>query len=240
VCEWCGRGREHLCLTEEATIVGRHGGWADSVRVKSKFAIPIPEAIPSEFAGPLMCAGSTVFSPMLHYGVTSTMRTAVVGVGGLGHLAVQYQAAFGCEVTAISSTHNKDEEARKFGARHFIATRGTDELAKAANSFDFIISTAPGSLDWPQFINALRPGGQLVIVGVPDADLKFNAFGLIGKEKSVRGGRLGSPSDTAQQLEFVARHNIRPMIEKFPMGDINAAVDRTRSGKARYRVVLEA
>jgi uncharacterized zinc-type alcohol dehydrogenase-like protein len=125
-CEWCGKGLESLCANERATIVHHHGGWAEAVRVDAKFALPIPEALESSVSGPFMCAGSTVFTPMARFGVVPTMKTAVVGIGGLGHLAVQFLNAFGCEVTAISSSHAKDEEARRMGATHFIATRGPE------------------------------------------------------------------------------------------------------------------
>jgi uncharacterized zinc-type alcohol dehydrogenase-like protein len=239
-CEWCEAGKQNFCLTESDTIIGRPGGWADTVRVQDQFAIPIPDAIASEFAGPLMCAGTTVFSPMLHFGVKPMMKAAVIGVGGLGHLAVQYLAHFGCEVTAISSTHAKDEEARALGATHFIATKGTDELQKAANRFDFILSTASAGIPWPDAVNALRPGGQLAVAGGPEALIQIPALLLIGKEKTVSGARTGSPSDTAQMLEFSARHGIKPMINQFPMKDVNAALDFLKSGKARYRVVLTA
>ncbi len=123
-CEWCTRGLESLCVGNKGVIVRHHGGWAERVRAHWKFAVPIPDGLDPRAAGPLMCAGSTVFTPMARFDVRPTMRAAVVGIGGLGHLAVQFLAAFGCEVTAISSTHSKDDEARKLGARHFLATRG--------------------------------------------------------------------------------------------------------------------
>ncbi len=239
-CEWCGQGLESLCAQDQALIVGHHGGWAESVRAKSNFAVPMPEALESELAGPLMCAGSTVFTPMIRFGVKPTMRTAVVGIGGLGHLAVQFLKAFGCEVTAISSTHSKDDEAREMGASRFLATKGTDELKKAANSFDFIISTVSADVPWGDYVGALRPQGRLVIVGLPESDVKLQAFSLVLGEKSVNGGRSGSPSDAAAMLDFAARNNIRPVVESFPMADVNKAVDHVRSGKARYRVVLHA
>jgi alcohol/geraniol dehydrogenase (NADP+) len=238
-CEWCGRGLESLCAQERATIVHHHGGWAESVRVDGKFAVPIPDAIESNVAGPFMCAGSTVFTPMVRYGVTPTMRTAVVGIGGLGHLAVQFLAAFGCEVTAISSSHSKDEEARQIGASRFIATKGTDELKKAAGTFDFIICTVGADLPWDEYVAALRPQGRLVLVGIPDTQLKITPFPLL-YEKSVSGAQCGSPGDTTSMLDFAARNRVRPVVESFKMDEVNKALDHVRAGKARYRVVLEA
>jgi alcohol/geraniol dehydrogenase (NADP+) len=238
-CEWCGKGLETFCASNQGTIVHHHGGWAESVRANWKFAVPIPEALESSVAGPLMCAGTTVFAPMLHYGVTSTMKTAVVGIGGLGHLAVQFLSAFGCEVTAISSTHAKDEEARQMGASDFIATRGTDELKKAAGRFDFILSTVAVDLPWADYVAALRPQGRLCLVGIPDADLKIPPFPLL-TEKSVSGAASGGPLDTAKMLEFAARKEVRPIVEYFPMAEVNKALDHLRAGKARYRIVLQA
>jgi uncharacterized zinc-type alcohol dehydrogenase-like protein len=239
VCEWCRSGREMFCANEKWTIVGHHGGFASSVRSQWKYVIPIPEALDSATAAPLLCAGTTVFTPIVHYGVTAQMRTAVVGVGGLGHLAPQYLAAFGCEVTAISSSHNKDQESRKFGASRVIATNNPDELAKAKASFDFILSTASADVNWPALIDALRPRGRLAICGIPESDIKVNVLSILG-EKSVSGARSGSPSDTATMLDFSARHGITAMIEQFAMSDVNKAVDHVRAGKARYRAVLAA
>jgi uncharacterized zinc-type alcohol dehydrogenase-like protein len=238
-CEWCVKGLETFCAQNQGTIVHHHGGWAETVRAHWKFAVPIPGALESSVAGPLMCAGATVFAPMIHYGVDATMKTAVVGIGGLGHLAVQFLSAFGCEVTAISTTHAKDEEARQMGASHFIATKGTDELKKAANRFDFILSTVAVDLPWAEYVAALRPQGRLCLVGVPDADLKIPPFPLL-PEKSVCGAAVGSPSDTATMLEFAARKEVRPIVEYFPMPEVNKAVDHLRAGKARYRIVLQA
>ena len=240
-CRHCGRGQEHLCLVKpEATIVGRHGGFAETVRCSERWATPIPKVIESRLAGPLMCAGTTVWTPMRRYGVRPGMKTAVVGIGGLGHLAVQFLAKMGTEVTAISSSKSKEDEARQLGASDVIATRGTDDLAKAANRFDFILSTVSADLDWNAYINALAPGGVLCIAGVPASEVKFQAFPIIAGEKQVVGGRLGAPSSTLEMLDFCASTGIRPWVEEFPMTDVNAAMDHLRAGKARYRVVLTA
>jgi alcohol/geraniol dehydrogenase (NADP+) len=238
-CEWCARGKENLCGEWRPTIIGPHGGWASSIRCQAKFAVPIPDALSSEHAGPLMCAGVTVFTPLVEYSVMPWMRTAVVGIGGLGHLAVQFLAKFGCEVTAISSSHDKDGDARKLGATHFIATTGTDELTRAAGTFDFILSTVSADVPWGDYVAALRPQGRLVIVGLPESDIRFPAVSLLF-ERSVSGGAGGSPSDTARMLDFAARAGIVPRVEQFPMEDVNRAVDHVRSGKARFRAVLVA
>jgi uncharacterized zinc-type alcohol dehydrogenase-like protein len=140
-------------------------------------------------------------------------------------------------VTAISSTHDKDDQARKLGASRFIASRGSNELKKAASSFDFIISTVDADLPWGELINALRPQGRLVFVGIPSSPVPLAVFGLLA-EKSISGGMCGSPSNTARMLDFAARKGIKPVTEQFAMKDVNEALDHVRGGKARFRVVL--
>ena len=181
-----------------------------------------------------------MFTPLLRYGVRPTHRVAVVGIGGLGHLAVQFLAKWGCDVTAISSSHDKDEQARGFGATHFIATRRTDELKKAARSFDFILSTVSADLPWDDYMAALRSEGKLCLVGIPDKPISVSPWSLIAGEKSIVGGQPGSIDETMQMLTFTALRGIKPIIETFPMKDANAALNHTRQGKARYRAVLVA
>ncbi|GJG89387.1 alcohol dehydrogenase [Gemmatimonadetes bacterium T265] len=241
-CEWCLSGRQHVCPQVVGTVMGGHrGGFATHVRASNwQFAHPIPDAIASEHAGPLLCAGTTVFTPFLRYGVRPVDRVAVVGVGGLGHLALQYLAAWGCDVTAITSTPDKAEQARGFGAARVIATRDTDELAHAASTFDFILSTVSADLPWDQYVAALRPGGTLCVVGIPPHPVAVAPFGLIGGEKRVVGGQPGSLVETAQMLDYTARHRIKPAVELFPMADADRALDHTRRGAARFRAVLAA
>ena len=241
-CDWCIGGRQHVCPQVRGTVMGQHkGGFASVVRADHwLFAHPLPDAIASEHAGPLLCAGTTVFTPLLRYNVKPTDHVAVVGIGGLGHLAVQYLAKWGCEVTAISSTHDKDEQAHGFGASRFIATRNTDELQQARTQFDFILSTVSADLPWDLYMAALRPGGKLCVVGIPEKPIAVVSWNLIGGERSLVGGQPGSTIETREMLAFSARHGIKPMIEIFPMTEANAALDHTRQGKARFRSVLVA
>jgi uncharacterized zinc-type alcohol dehydrogenase-like protein len=241
-CEWCEGGKQNVCPNRVDTVMRGHlGGFATHVRASNwRFAYPIPEAIASEQAGPLLCAGTTVFTPLLRYGVRPTDRVAVVGIGGLGHLAVQFLAKWGCDVTAISSSRDKEEQARGFGAGCFIATRGTDGLKKAVGSFDFILSTVSADLPWDEYVAALKPQGTLCIVGVPEKPIAVSAFSLLPSEKVVAGGIPGSLVETAQMLQFAARHGIKPLIETFPMAEADRALDHVRQGKARFRAVLVA
>jgi uncharacterized zinc-type alcohol dehydrogenase-like protein len=241
-CKNCGVGKESLCLNEEEvgqTIISRNGAWANRVRLQAKWAIPIPDGLDPSLAGPLMCAGTTVWSPIRHNNVRPGMETAVLGVGGLGHLAVQFLAKMGTQVTGLSTTRSKEENTRKLGATDFIATKESPEdLEKAAGRFDFILSTVSADVDWNAYINALAPEGTLVICGVPDGAIEFMPFPLIVSEKKISGGRAGSPSDTKEMLEFCATHNIAPMCQQFDLKDINKAVQHVRDGKARFRAVL--
>lgn len=241
-CECFDGGRQNVCADRVDTVMrGHRGGFASHVRASNwRFAHPIPDVIASEHAGPLLCAGTTVFSPLIRNGVMPTDRVAVVGIGGLGHLAVQYLSKWGCDVTAISSSADKELEARALGAAHFIATRDSDGLARAAGSFDFVMSTVSADLPWDAYLAILKPQGKLCVVGVPESAIAFNAFSLLSSEKVIAGGIPGSLVETMQMLSFSARHGIKPIVETFPMREINRAVEHVRSGKARYRAVLVA
>ncbi len=241
-CEFCESGRQHVCAKVVGTVMPPHqGGFATHVRASDwRFAHKIPDAIAGEHAGPLMCAGTTVFTPLLRHGVRPVDRVAVVGIGGLGHLAVQYLAKWGCDVTAISRSHDKDEQAHGFGATSFIATAGTDELKRAVGSFDFILSTVTAPLPWDDYVAALRPQGTLCVVGIPNQAIAVQPFSLIGGEKRVVGGQPGSLAETRQMLDFTARHGVKPMVQTFPMADADHALEHTRQGKARFRDVLVA
>lgn len=241
-CEYCLSGRQQLCAQRDDTILrGHRGGFASSVRAGDCiFAYPIPDVIESQHAGPLLCAGVTVFAPFLRHGIKATDRVGIVGIGGLGHLAIQFADAWGCDVTAISSSTSKRDEAFDLGADHFIATKGSDDLAKAAGTFDVILSTVSADIPWDDYLFALKPQGVLCVVGVPESELKIGPFALLAAEKTICGGVPASRQETVQMLDFVARTGIRPTVETFPMADINDAVAHVRAGKARYRAVVAA
>lgn len=236
-CEYCARGEENICLGWKGTCTHGYGGYSTAIRVQSGFALSIPENLPSEKAAPLMCGGITVFAPISQE-VRPTMSVGVVGMGGLGHLAVQYARAFGCEVTAFSTSPGKEAEARRMGAHHFVDSRDAAAMEKRANCLDFIISTIAADVNWMHYLNALKPKGKLCIVGVPPSALPLPALPLILGRKSVFGSPVGSPSQIREMLEFSARHGIEPMTETMPMAAVNEALDRVRQNKARYRMVL--
>lgn len=238
-CEWCMSGNHNLCLTAEQTIVGRYGGFADRVRANEEWVISIPEGIDPAKAGPLFCGGITVFNPIVQFDVGSTARVAVIGIGGLGHLALQFLHAWGCDVTAFSTSPSKEAEARKLGANHFVNSRDPKAIEAVANSFDFIISTVNADLDWGMYINALRPKGRLHFVGVVPNAVQTGVFPLLMGQKSLSGSPLGSPITIAKMLDFAALHHIEPVTETFDFTQVNEAFEHLESGKARYRIVLK-
>jgi alcohol/geraniol dehydrogenase (NADP+) len=238
ICEWCRQGDEHLCAIAQPTCVGRNGGYADSVRVNSRFAIPVPEALESENVAPLLCGGITVYAPMRNHGVRPSSRVGVVGIGGLGHLALQFAKAFGAEVTALSSSLDKEAEALKMGADHFVNTRDMAALKKIAGSFDFLLSTVGADQEWQAFVNSLRPKGIMCVVGVPPSPIAIQAFPLIIGQKSISGSPTGSPRDLHEMLDVAARHGVKAITERFAMAKANDAIAKVKKSKVRYRAVL--
>ena len=238
-CQPCLSGSQHLCAKGEQTIVGRHGGFADRVRANWEWAIPLPEKLDPATAGPLFCGGITVFAPITDFNIKPTDRVGVIGIGGLGHMALQFLNKWGCEVTAFSSSPSKADEARALGAHHVVGTRDQAALKKMAGSLDFILVTANVALDWDLFIQALAPDGRLHFVGAVLEPVPVSAFSLIGGRKSISGSPLGSPATVTKMLDFCARHSIAPVTETFPMNEVNEALDHLRAGKARHRIILK-
>jgi uncharacterized zinc-type alcohol dehydrogenase-like protein len=237
-CEWCIRGMENLCLSAEATCVHRNGGYADSVRANARFVIPIPDALKSESAAPLLCAGITVYNPLRTHGVNPSSRVGVIGIGGLGHIAIQFARVFGAEVTAFSTSAAKEEEARALGAHHFVNSRESKALKEVAGALDFILSTVNADEDWGTYIQALRPTGTLCFVGVPPSPVSVQAFPLISGLRSISGNPAGSPYRLREMLDVAARHGVKAQTESFPMAKANEAIEKVKKNKVRYRAVL--
>jgi len=238
-CSRCMEGDHNLCATAEHTIVGRHGGFADKVRCKAEWAVPLPADLDAAKAGPLFCGGITVFNPIVQFDVRPTDKVGVVGIGGLGHLALQFLNKWGCEVTAFTSTDAKADEARAMGAHHVVNSRDGAQLDKVAGTLDFILSTVNVDLEWDKYLAALGPKGRLHTVGAVPSPIPVPAFTLLTGQKSVSGTPMGSPATTAKMLEFCARHGIETVTEMYPMSKVNEAFAHLEEGKARYRIVLE-
>ena len=239
-CNQCLDGDQHLCGTAEATIVGRHGGFADYVRGHWSWVIPLPEGLDMSKAGPLFCGGITVFNPIILAGVKPTDKVGVIGIGGLGHMALKFLSAWGCEVIAFSSNPNKKDQILKMGANKVIDSTKPEELESIAGSLNFILNTTNVTLDWNSYLMALAPKGRFHNVGAVLEPMAIPAFTLLSGEKSVAGSPLGGIALTKTMLDFCVRHDIYPTTEEFKMEDVNDALKHLEEGKARYRIVLKA
>lgn len=237
-CASCQSGDQNLCSSAQPTIAGHHGGFADKVRADANAVVALPEGVNPDSAGPLFCGGITVFNPLVQFGIKPTSKVGVIGIGGLGHIALQFLNAWGCEVTAFTSSESKKEEALKLGAHHVLNSSDAAQLEAAAGRFDFIISTVNVKLDWNEYLATLAPKGRLHFVGATLAPLDINVFQLIGSQREISGSPVGSPGTISQMLDFAALHNIQPVTEYFRFDQINEALTKLREGKAHYRIVL--
>lgn len=239
-CEHCLSGDQQLCDESVATIVRHNGGFADKLRAHWAWTIPLPDDLDLASAGPLLCGGMTVFKPFLAYNISPTARVGVVGIGGLGHMAIKFAAAWGCEVTAFTSTASKADEARGFGAHQVVASRDPDALKAVAGSLDLLLVTVNMPMDWNALLGTLAKKGRMHVVGVVTEPIPVPASTLISGQRDISGSPTGSPVDIAHMLQFAARHDIRPQVEHFPMSKVNEALAHLAAGKARYRIVLDA
>lgn len=237
-CYQCMSGDHNLCSQAQPTIVGRFGGFADKVRVQSTWAIPIPDGVDISKAGPLFCGGITVFNPIIQNNISPLHKVGVIGIGGLGHMALGFLKAWGCEVTAFSTSPEKEGEARALGAHHFVATHDKAALKKLRGKFNMVLDTVNATLPWNSYISTLAPKGIFHIVGIaPEVTARVGS--LMSKQRSISASPTGSPHVMKDMLDFVARHKVDPMVEFFNMSDVNEAMEKLRSGKPRYRIVLK-
>ena len=238
-CEWCEKGEENLCSGSKATCRGHHGGFAAAVVVDARFAFPIPKELDSAKAAPLLCGGITVFSPLRRLGGAAPKRVGVVGIGGLGHFALQFGRAMGHEVTAFSTSPAKEAEAKRLGAHRFVLTGDKKAMTAAKGSLDLIVSTVNVHQDWNKFISILRPNGTLCTVGALPGDMSLSPTALLVDQKSVAGSVIGGRPMIEEMLSFAGRHNVGAQAEIVPLSKVNEVIDKVRRGKARYRIVLE-
>lgn len=238
-CDQCMEGHHNLCATAEGTIVGRHGGFADRVRARAASVARIPESLDAREAGPLLCGGMAVFSPMVMQNLSPTDSVAVIGIGGLGHLALKFARAWGCEVTAFTSSGPKQQEALDLGAHDTINSRDSGAIAAAAGRFDLVLSTVNVPLDWNAYIATLKPRGKLHLLGAVTEPLDINLIPMMFGGQSLSSSPVGSPATIRKMLDFSARHRISPVAEHFPMSRVNDAMEHLRSGRARYRIILD-
>jgi uncharacterized zinc-type alcohol dehydrogenase-like protein len=237
-CRPCLSGDQNMCQNAEATIVGRHGAFATHVRAHWIWATPIPEGVNLAKAGPLLCGGITVFNPLVQFDVKPTDRVAVIGIGGLGHMALQFLNKWGCHVTAFTTSDSKADEAKTMGAHDVVNTKSPEALNKLAGSLNLVLSTVAAPIDVNPYIAALAPRGRFHTVGVLP-QIQTHSFPLIAAQREISGSPSGAPGTVLTMLDFCARHSIAPVTEEFPMSQANEAMAHLESGKARYRIVLK-
>jgi uncharacterized zinc-type alcohol dehydrogenase-like protein len=236
-CEWCLRGEEQLCLKIVPDAVWTpYGGFSTFVMADSRFVYPLPEGMRSEVGAVLMCAGIATFNPLRKYRLQAAQKLGVVGVGGLGHLAIQFAKALGYKVTAISSSPQKKEEALAFGAQEFIHIKDTTALIDHEFAFDLILITASSNLPWVDIIDMAKKRGTLILVGFPDVN--FNSTDLVAHDLTLTSSFVGNRATMGEMLAFAQEHAIRPTIEQMPMSKVNEALQRVKENKAHYRIVL--
>lgn len=238
-CEFCLRGEENLCaMTRQSCFNGHFGGFARRFRADSRFCHPIPPSMSSADAAPLLCAGITVYAPLKRYARAGHWRVGVVGIGGLGHLAVKFARAMGAEVTAFTTSAGKADEAKALGAHHVVVTGEASALRRARASLDFLLVTVNASLDWFSYAKTLRPNGVMCFVGAAENNVEIPVGAILGKQWVVTGGSIGGRADMRDMLAFAALHNITAQIETLPMEAINTAIQRLLANDVRYRFVL--
>jgi len=247
-CKYCRRGDEMYCPQGVFTYGGgsiypdgyhSKGGYAEFHRVHEGWAIPIPDAIPSDKAAPLLCAGITVYSPLRHWNAGPGKNVAVIGIGGLGHLAIQYASKLGATVTAISSSQNKEKEAMDLGADIFLWTEDDAKFFELAKRFDIILNTGASSIDFSKYLSLLDVNGTFVNLGGGQGSVTVETFPLMFSRQSIAGSLVGSPGEIEEMLTFSAKHKIFPMIETVPFAHANEAIKKVADMKVRYRVVLD-
>jgi D-arabinose 1-dehydrogenase-like Zn-dependent alcohol dehydrogenase len=240
VCEQCRRGDFAMCINRKVTGIDFDGGYAEYMIAPAAALALIPDEVPAEEAGPFMCAGVTVFNALRNSGARAGDVVAVHGIGGLGHLGVQYARRMGFETVAINRGIEKEELARKLGAHHYIDATATDvvsELQKLGGA-RVILATAPSAQAISPLVDGLSPSGQLLVPAAPPEPLTINVFSLIMKRSSVAGWYSGTAKDSQDTLEFSALSGVHPMIEKYPLDQVAEAYEQMHSGRVRFRVVL--
>jgi uncharacterized zinc-type alcohol dehydrogenase-like protein len=249
VCENCKKDLEQYCLDGGSTQTynsyerdGKtptYGGYSNTIVVREEFVLHISDKLDLAATAPLLCAGITTYSPLRHWKVGKGHKLAVLGLGGLGHMAVKFGVAFGAEVTVLSTSPKKEEDAKRLGAHHFVVTSDPEQIKAATGTFDFILDTVSAEHDFNMYLSLLRTDGTMICVGVPSEPAKVAAFSLLGGRKSLAGSGIGGIAETQEMLDFCAENNIVSDIEMIDIKDITNAYERMEKGDVRYRFVID-
>ncbi|MEO7766234.1 MAG: NAD(P)-dependent alcohol dehydrogenase, partial [Ferruginibacter sp.] len=214
-------------------------GYSTRIVVDEKYTLHVSEKLPIEGVAPLLCAGITTYSPLRHWNIGKGHKVAIVGLGGLGHMAVKFAASFGADVTVLSTSKSKEQDALNLGAHHFAVSSNPDTIKSLKGHFDFILSTISAQHDYNQYLDMLSLNGTMVVVGVPPRPSEVQAFSLIGKRRSLAGSLIGGIKETQEMLDYCAEHNIVSEVEVIKIAEINEAYERMIKGDVRYRFVID-
>jgi uncharacterized zinc-type alcohol dehydrogenase-like protein len=247
-CEYCLTGNDHWCLgkasatyngTESDGVSPTYGGYSKNIVVKAKYALKVPTNLDRAGAAPLLCAGITTYSPLRHWNAGPGKNVAVMGLGGLGHMAVKLAVAMGAQVTVLSHSASKREDALAMGAHHFVDTSDQGALKELANTMDIMINTVSADIELRRYINILRQWGSLVVVGAPSNPYAIEPFSLMNRQLSLSGSNIGSIKETQEMLDFCGEHNITSDVEVISASEINEAYERVLASDVRYRFVID-
>lgn len=247
-CANCKQGLEQYCA-EGATFTynspdridgtNTMGGYSNTIIAKDDFVLSISDKLPLEGVAPLLCAGITTYSPLKHWKVGKGHKVGILGLGGLGHMAVKFAASFGAEVTMLSTSPSKEVDAKRLGAHNFVLTKDKEQLKQYGNYFDFIIDTVSAPHDYNMYLNLLNTNGTMICVGVPPEPTEILGFNLIFNRRSVAGSLIGGLPETQEMLDYCALHGITSDVEVIDIKDINTAYERMLNGDVRYRFVID-
>jgi len=247
-CQNCKEGLEQYCENgsvgtynsyEKDGKTVTYGGYSNRIVTTEDFVLKVSEKLPLEGVAPLLCAGITTYSPLRHWKVGKGHKVGVLGLGGLGHMAVKFAASFGAEVTMLSTSPQKEADAKRLGAHRFALTKDKDQLKELTKYFDFIIDTVSAEHDYNMYLNMLNTNGVMICVGAPPAPAQVPAFNLIFQRRSIAGSLIGGLPETQEMLDYCAEHNIVSDVEVIPMEEINEAYERMLKGDVRYRFVID-
>lgn len=247
-CSSCREGEEQYCeegMTgtynsyERGTKIPTYGGYSTSIAVDEKYALHVSDKLPLEGVAPLLCAGITTYSPLKYLNVGKGHKVAVLGLGGLGHMAVKFAASFGAEVTMLSGSPSKEADSKKLGAHNFALTSDKNVMESLTNTFDVIINTVSAKHSYSEYLNLLKKNGTMVVVGIPPEAIGVPAFNLIMKRRKIMGSLIGGIAETQEMLDYCAEHNIVSEVEVIPMDYINEAYERMLKSDVKYRFVID-
>jgi len=247
-CNNCREGLEQYCENgwigtyngqEEGSSLPTYGGYSNFIIVGEHFVLSISDKLPIEGVAPLLCAGITTYSPLRHWNVGNGHKVGVIGLGGLGHMAVKFAAAFGAEVTMLSTSPEKEKDAKNLGAHHFALTKDPASVSKLKNHFDFIVDTVSAAHDYNLFLKLLKTNGVMICVGAPPTPTEIQGMNLIHNRLSLSGSLIGGLPETQEMLDYCAEHNIVSDVEMIDMASINTAYERMLKGDVKYRFVID-